>query len=167
MVDGGDAEDPEPTLMSSPVIIQNLFLELNFSARELALMTATNGRTYFQYVYAMDFIGALVYSIWFLMHVAAAMRRKDLTGAEIIACLFIICSALFVYDLCRFSAIVALITGFNTERDLGQWARRKLSERRFPSHILRNPYMLLRGTLCLHMCLFIVLIILTSLVPVI
>lgn len=142
------------------------FLELNFTVRELALITASSGRRAFTWIYVFETLGSLVYSIWLLLHVAAAIRRKDLTAAEILACLFIICSALFLYDLCRFSAVKQLINGFN-ERDVGQWARRRLSERRFDAKILRDPFSYVRGTIFLHVCLFITMVTITALVPVV
>lgn len=142
------------------------FLELHFTARELALLTMAGGKRWKLLTYALDLVGASVYCLVLFIYAVAALRERDgLTSAEVLACLFLLFSGIAIYEGARLQAMREVHA--MPDREVAKWARRRLTERRegVSPRLLRNPFILVRRALIAHLVVLIVMITLLSSMP--
>ncbi len=139
------------------------FLELNFSSRELALLTLPKGKEWKLGTYLLNLVASVVYAVVMLMEtIAAVEQRNDLTSAEIFACFFMLASSMAIYEAARLHALKEIYY-LGDEQDVARWARRRLTARKnvHPA-ALHNPFKLVRRTIIAHVCLGIALIMLIT-----
>jgi glycoside/pentoside/hexuronide:cation symporter, GPH family len=144
------------------------FLELHFSARELALLTMAGGKRWKLLTYGLDLVGASVYALLlFVEAVAAVQERDDLTTAEVLSCLFLLFSGLAIYEAARLQAMREIHA--MPDREVAKWARRRLTERGrregVSPRLLRNPFVLVRRALIAHLIVGIVMATLLASLP--
>lgn len=157
-IEGAEGSGPWPPVPN--------FLELHFSACELALLTVAGGKRWKLLTYGLDLVGASVYCLVLFIYGVAALRERDgLTSAEVLACIFVLFSGVAIYEGARFQAMREVHA--MPDLEVAKWARRRLTERRegVSPRLLRNPFILVRRALIGHLVVLIVMIALLSSMP--
>lgn len=177
--DGSDLEGaaaappspPPPSSSSSAAFTSTFslpcFLELNFSSRELALLTLDKGKQWKLGIYLLNLLASTLYAVLLLIEIVAAMEeRNDLTSAEIFSCFFMLASGVAIYEGARFQAMKEIYY-MGDDREVARWARRRLTARKdVRPALLKNPFAMVRRTIIGHVLLGIALLtVITSLPP--
>lgn len=164
-VDIGEMDSSSSAPVGGPWHPTVSFLELNFSSRELALLTLDKGKQWKLGTYLLNLMASSIYAVILLVEtVASVQQRDDLTGAEVFACFFMLASSMAIYEGGRFHAMKEVYY-LGDDRDVARWARRRLTARKnVRPWVLHNPFRLVRRMIIAHVGLSIALLsVITSL----
>lgn len=164
-IDASTGVDSSTAPVNGPWHPNVSFLELNFSSRELALLTLDKGKQWKVGTYLLNLVASAIYAVILLVEtVAAVEQRDDLTGAMIFVCFFMLASSMAIYEGGRFHAMKEVYY-LGEDRDVARWARRRLTARKnVRPWVLHNPFRLVRRTIIAHVALSITLLsVITSL----